>query len=522
MKSLRPYLALRPGTIREARHEDNIGMPMTGELRDLSLLLDSKVPILIIESHEEPRVLEMITRLAVKKNMGLYTWSVTEGLNLLGFGNEVADDEASRSPETVLRMIKSAKTPAIYALCDFHPYLKDDPTTIRLLREIAMQHQKLGHTVILLSHQLRLPAELKRYSARFELSMPTEEQLMAIVKEEANLWSQNNQGTPVKSDSKTFKKLVNNLKGMPLQDARQLVRGVIYDDGAIRDHDLPEVNKAKFALMDMEGVLSFEYDTAKFTEVGGLDGLKRWLKDRQQAFIELSHSISDSPKGIMLLGVQGSGKSLAAKAVAGMWGIPLLRLDFGSLYNKFFGETERNLRDALKLADTMSPCVLWLDEIEKGISVTDGDKGISGRLLATLLTWMAERTSKVFLVATSNNIAELPPELVRKGRLDEIFFVDLPDAETRAQIFDIHVSKRDENVPDLETSKLANLTDGFSGAEIEQVVVGALYTSAARDEPLSMSHLVDEVQNTNPLSVVMAEKIFQLRAWAEGRTVNAN
>jgi len=246
------------------------------------------------------------------------------------------------------------------------------------------------------------------------------------------------------------------------------------------------------------------------------------LQDRQQAFIEPSEAIPDSPKGIMLLGVQGSGKSLAAKAVAGMWGIPLLRLDFGSLYNKFFGETERNLRDALKLADTMSPCVLWLDEIEKGISTADSDKGISKRLLATLLTWMAERTSRVFMVATSNNIADLPPELGRKGRLDEIFFVDLPDAETRAQIFDIHISKRNETVPDLETSLLAHLTDGFSGAEIEQIVVGALYTSAARDEPLSMSYLIDAIQNTNPLSVVMAEKIFQLRAWAEARTISAN
>jgi SpoVK/Ycf46/Vps4 family AAA+-type ATPase len=495
---------------------------MSGELKDLSLLLDSKVPILVIESHEEPRVLEMITRLAVNKNMGLYTWSITEGLNLMGFGNNVSEDEASCVPEKVLRIIKSAKTPAIYALCDFHPYLKDEPTNIRLLRDIAMQYQKLGHTVILLSHQLSLSAELKRYSARFELSMPTEAQLMAIVKEEANLWSQNNQGSPVKSDSATFKKLVNNLKGMPLQDARQLVRGVIYDDGAIRDHDLPEVNKAKFALMDMEGVLSFEYDTAKFTEVGGLNGLKHWLQDRQNAFTELDQSTPDSPKGIMLLGVQGSGKSLAAKAVAGMWGIPLLRLDFGSLYNKFFGETERNLRDALKLADTMSPCVLWLDEIEKGISVAESDKGISQRLLATLLTWMAERSSRVFLVATSNNIAELPPELVRKGRLDEIFFVDLPDLETRAEIFDIHINRRNETVPDLDSSKLAQLTDGFSGAEIEQIIVGALYTSAAREEPLSMSYLIDAIQNTNPLSVVMAEKIFQLRAWADGRTISAN
>lgn len=341
---------------------------VTTDLHDLELLLDSKVPILVVESFEEPRVLEMITRLAVNRTSPLYTWSATEGLHRLGFGDGLSEDEDAREPENVLKIIKEANATSIYVLCDFHPYFKDEPVNIRLLREIAMHHHNLGHTVILLSHELDLPNELKRYSARFELSMPTEDQLMNLVREEASNWSKSQGGIPVRSDKATFNQLVQNLKGVPLQDARQLIRGVIYDDGAIGESDIPALNKAKFALMDMEGVLSFEYDIAKFTEVGGLTKLKSWLEERRNTFMDDNDNL-DTPKGIMLLGIQGSGKSLAAKGVAGMWGLPLLRLDFGSLYNKYFGETERDLREALKLADMMSPCVLWLDEIEKGIGV---------------------------------------------------------------------------------------------------------------------------------------------------------
>ncbi|MDG2072769.1 MAG: ATPase, partial [Pseudomonadales bacterium] len=291
---------------------------MTTDLNDLSFLLDSKVPILVIESFEEPRVLEMITRLAVNRTLPLFTWSATEGLNRLGFGERANDNQDTQDPGNVLNIIKDASEPGIYVLCDFYPYFKDEPLNIRLLREIAMRHNMLGHTVVLLSHALSLPNELKPYSARFELSMPDDDQLMNLVREEASNWSKSTGCRPVRSDKATFNKLVQNLKGVSLQDARQLIRGIIYDDGAIDESDLPELNKAKFALMDMEGVLSFEYDTAKFTEVGGLSNLKQWLEARRENFIDKKPNL-DSPKGIMLLGIQGSGKSLAAKAVAGMW-----------------------------------------------------------------------------------------------------------------------------------------------------------------------------------------------------------
>jgi SpoVK/Ycf46/Vps4 family AAA+-type ATPase len=223
----------------------------------------------------------------------------------------------------------------------------------------------------------------------------------------------------------------------------------------------------------------------------------------------------------LLLGVQGGGKSLAAKAVAGLWGLPLMRMDVGALYNKYHGETERNLREALKLADAMSPCVLWLDEIEKGMSQDGNDNGVSQRLLGTLLTWMAERTTRVFIVATSNDISRLPPELIRKGRLDEIFFVDLPDEAVRQDIFSIHLSKRYCDPQQFDLGQLAVATDGFSGSEIEQAIVAALYASSAETRVLDTATLLKEIAATSPLSVVMAEQITRLRLWAADRTIPA-
>ncbi len=230
----------------------------------------------------------------------------------------------------------------------------------------------------------------------------------------------------------------------------------------------------------------------------------------------------ESPKGILLLGVQGCGKSLAARAVAGAWQVPLLRLDFGRLYNKYVGESESNIRQALKTAEVMSPCVLWIDELEKGISVNENDDGTSQRILGTLLTWMAENKRPVFIVATSNAIEQLPPELIRKGRLDEVFFVDLPKPEVRENIFHIHADKRELDKSALDFSELAALTEGFSGSEIEQLVVASIYTAHADDSDVSMDILIEEISKTKPLSILMAEKITALKLWAEGRTVSVD
>jgi SpoVK/Ycf46/Vps4 family AAA+-type ATPase len=259
--------------------------------------------------------------------------------------------------------------------------------------------------------------------------------------------------------------------------------------------------------------------------VGGQRNLKKWLERRRPVFAgDASASGLDIPKGVLLLGVQGGGKSLAAKAIAGSWAAPLLRLDVGALYNKYHGETERNLREALETAEAMAPCVLWLDEIEKGLS-TGGDSsdgGVSRRVLGALLTWMSDRKSRVFMVATANDISRLPPELMRKGRFDEIFFVDLPSEEVRAEIFTIHLQKRSQT-PDLfDVGILAARAKGFSGAEIEQVVIAGMYEAYANNTALSTALLNNEIKNTRPLSVIRAEEVNDLREWASERTVKAD
>ncbi|HBC56285.1 MAG TPA: ATPase [Gammaproteobacteria bacterium] len=459
----------------------------------------------------------MMTKLSMKMGLAVNAWSVTDGL----WRADVAGSEPIQNltdPESILVHIKSAQTPSMFVLCDFHPYL-DEPKLVRLVKDIALAHKKLGHTLVFLSHKFEIPAELKRLSAVFDIALPDEAQLLNIVREEATKWSKQ-RGSKVKTDRDTLQMVVRNLMGLSFEDARRLARGVIADDGAITQNDIPEINKAKFKLLDMEGVLSFEYDTANFKEVAGLVDLKEWLALRHDAFFGEKSGV-DTPKGVMLLGVQGGGKSLAAKAVAGSWSLPLLRLDFACLYNKFFGESERNLREALKMAELMAPCVLWIDEIEKGLGQNDTDNGTSQRILGTLLTWMAERKQRVFIVATSNDISQLPPELVRKGRLDEIFFVDLPEQSVREAIFEIHFNKRQCRPTSIDLSQLALLTAGFTGAEIEQVVVSSLYCAAAEGSELGQHHLVSEIQKTSPLSVVMAEEVAKLRQWAEGRAVAA-
>jgi len=490
------------------------------ELNDLRLLVKSKNPIITIETHEENRAVKLITQLAIHFNKPVFGWDRVDGITRVDLAHDLAEIENSKEPIDALKHIKSLDKPGIFILCDFHPYFENEPKIVRLVKEIAIDHHIKQHTLIFVSHEIDLPAEVRRFSAKFQLALPNETQLEKLVREEAKNWSDVHHGQKVKTDSETLQKLVRNLKGMTYSDARTLIRNVI-GDGAITEEELPQLNKAKFELLDMDGVLSFEYETSKFSEVGGLENLKNWLKQRQAAFLDKDVPL-DPPKGLMLLGIQGGGKSLAAKAVSGMWGLALLRLDFGALYNKYHGETEKNLRESLKMAELMSPCVLWLDEVEKGLSSGESDGGTSQRLLATLLTWMAENTHQVFIVATANDISKLPPELMRKGRLDEIFFVDLPDHQSRQDIFEIHLVKRKQKSEKFDLACLADASEGFTGSEIEQAVVSSLYRAYGGGSPMTTVAILETIKQTRPLSVVMAEKVQTLRDWAKDRTVLAN
>ena len=489
--------------------------------RDLELILRSRMPIVVIETRDEKRMLHLLKTIALsgtsKEYLPLFRWTITDGLQRLDI--ELEPQLHNSEPPEVLRHIRAVNKPGIYVLLDFHPYLQD-PVNIRLIKDICLRHREVERQLVLISHKIDLPHELESFTARFDMALPSEEARERIIKKVANEYANENPGTRVQTDPKAYNLLIQNLAGLTDNDTETLARNAIFQDGAISKSDLPGVMQAKYDLLNRGGILHYEYDTAKFSNVGGLENLKRWLSLRKPAFInesKLAHL--DTPKGIMLIGVQGCGKSLAAKATAGVFGLPLLRLDFATLYNKYHGETEKNLRDSLKTADVMAPCVLWIDEIEKGIAGRGGETGTTQRVLGSFLTWMAEKTSKVFVVATANDISSLPPELVRKGRFDELFFVDLPTREIREQIFAIHLRNRGQDAEALDVAKVADAAEGFSGAEIEQAIVSALYSAHANHAVLENQHLLEELRRTRPLSVVMSEKVSLLRRWAAGRTV---
>ncbi len=504
---------------------------------DLELVIRSHFPIIRIETHEERRAIELLQKTAINQKKQLQQWTVTDGLKTLIYPNgsenpersnlSLADYDSPRgveedtSPVATLRKIRNQKVPGIYLFLDFHNHF-DDPIITRLIKEIAQDYFVNEQLLVFISHELSIPTDLEKLVASFELNLPDKEKIKTLLNEQARSWAKRN-GSNVKADPRAMEMLIGNLTGLTVTDTKRFLRNAIYDDGAITHDDIPDIQKAKYELLGQDGLISFEYDTAKFSDVGGMKQLKSWLEKRREHFINpQTDSVLDSPKGILLVGVQGGGKSLTAKAVAGVWGVPLLRLDFGVLYNKFFGETEKNIRNALKLAETMSPCVLWIDEIEKGISTGSYDSGTSQRVLGTLLTWMAETQKHVFIVATANNIQSLPPELIRKGRLDEIFFVDLPSPETRGDIFRIHLNKRKFPADEFDLDKLINESNNFSGAEIEQAIVAASYSAHADKTKLNTLHILEELLRTKPLSVVMAEKMAELRQWAQDRTVPAD
>jgi SpoVK/Ycf46/Vps4 family AAA+-type ATPase len=485
------------------------------DLQDIELIISSGTSLLFIETDDEKQVEVLFERLAHRLGRQLLRWSVASGLKNLH--NNQTSHRAIREPGKVLAELAGRTVSSIYLLMDIHHWL-DDPLTLRQLKEIALGNP--DQTLVLVSHAAEIPDELRSVSAKFQLSLPDRDALKQLLHAESQAWGRKNNRS-VKAHREVVDTLIGNLSGLTLSDARQLIRNAIYDDGMLTEDDLDTLAKTKYRLLDEEGVLSLELDTAKFNHVAGLHNMKRWLEQRRQVFLAEQPPVGlDPPKGVLLLGVQGGGKSLAAKSVAGSWGVPLLRLDFGTLYNKYYGETERNLRQSLRAAESMSPCVLWIDEIEKGLS-GDADGGPSKRILGTLLTWMAERKSRVFLVATANDIEMLPPELLRKGRFDEIFFVDLPDASVRHEIFRIHLEKREQAPSTFDLTQLQDASEGFAGAEIEQAVVAALYASHASKQALTTEHILQEIGQTKPLSILMAEKIAYLRNWAASRTVSA-
>jgi hypothetical protein len=486
------------------------------ELDDLATLVRAATPLLVIETVDEQRVIECFRHVLAQALRPLWRWTLTDGLTRLDF----AQPEGAVAPDAgaTLEAIRAADERGIYLLFDFHSFLRY-AMSLRQLREIVQRQKSAAHTLVLVGAKIELPDELEALATRVPLALPDLKELAGILRGEAAAW-QREHGRTLPVDGEAARTLVRNLVGLSGPDARRIVRKLIYNDGALGAADLPELMRAKFELLNRSGLLHYEYATASFADVAGVARLNAWVQRRRAVFLDPQPSL-DPPKGVLLLGVQGCGKSLAAKAIAGGFGVPLVRLDFGTLYDKYQGETERNLREALASVELLAPCVLWIDEIEKGLaSGGSEDGGVSRRVLGYLLTWMAERKAKVFVVATANAVDQLPAELLRKGRFDEIFFVDLPSAEARAAVFGLHLKRRKLDPAAFDLPALAAASDGFSGAEIEQAIVSALYDTAGT--PPDQPALLHALGQTRPLSVLMREQVQALRAWARERCVPAD
>ncbi len=505
-----------------AGHKSRCWSTELNDVHDLELILRSRVPVIAIESHDEAEVLALISEISIRTGgpdyRPVHRWSVTDGLTRHDVQLEETGQAKWTDPEGVLRYIRTKHEPAIYVLLDFHPYL-NDPLHTRLVKDIALDQDSAERTVILISHRLTLPPELEPHGASFQLTLPDRKTLATIVRGVAREWKHRS-GAVVKADAKALDLLIHNLAGLTATDARRLARKAIFNDGAVSHSDLAAVMQAKYQLLDRSSALRFEYDTAEAGAVGGHERLKDWLAKRRAVFAgKEGTGHLDPPRGVLLTGVQGCGKSLLARATAGIFGVPLVRVDFGSLYDKYHGETERKLREALATAEVLAPCVLWADEIEKGLAGRGGETGTTQRVLGTFLTWLAEHRSRVFIVATANDLTALPPELIRKGRFDEIFFVDLPSPDVRADIFAIHLGRRGLDPQQFNLPALVGASDEYSGAEIEQAVVSAMYSAHNENQALTSDHILSELDHTRPLAVVMAERVAALRQWAADRAV---
>lgn len=464
----------------------------------------------------------MVEGAARRLGAHLWVWSVIEGVRDGGRPGSMPIMETA-NPAAGLYWLSTQELPSVMLLLDAAAHM-DDPHAVRALRRLIAEADKAGSHIVLLDHNDKMPAAVRAHATPFELTLPGDDDIEAIMKAELKGL---HRASPIKIDlsGRTYGMIIKNLLGLNPRQIRQVIRDVVAEDRTFNDEDLNAVLARKRQLVSAEGALEYVESPATIGDVGGLVHLKKWLADREKSFGDDAAAYGlTPPRGVLLLGVQGAGKSLCAKAIATAWGRPLLRLDPGTLYDRYVGESERRLRGVLEQAEAMAPIVLWVDEIEKGFASaasqsTDG--GLSQRMFGALLTWMQDHRAPVFLVATANNIDALPPELLRKGRFDEIFFVDLPGDEARRVIFSIHLRKRSRDPARFDLDRLAAASDGFSGAEIEQAVVASLHGAFASGGEPTTESIVEQLRTSPPLSVTMAEKVAALRSWASERCVPA-
>lgn len=489
--------------------------------KDLLNLIKANVKLIQIISYESLRIHAMLVSASKDLEKDLFIWNRVEGIKKWDSKKRKfeAEDEEAQTPDSALNFFKE-KDDLILLLEDFHPDLTEDkPRTIKTLRNLALSNSK-NKTLVFSQPFYQLSKELEKEVHILELPYPSFDDIKAIYNKVCKEYDIKNAGEP---DSD----LIEAALGLTIMEAEKAFSLAYIESGNLSSSEVPLVIREKENVIKKSGYLEYYHPKETMTDVGGLSNLKDWLIKRGRGFDKGAKDFGLTyPRGILLLGIPGTGKSLTAKAIGNEWHFPLLRLDMGKIFGGIVGESERNIREALKIAEAIAPSIVWIDEIEKGMSgisssgSTDG--GTTARVLGTFLTWMQEKTKPVFVVATANDISQLPPELLRKGRVDEIFFVDLPTEKEREEIIKIHLKKKNRKPKDFNTTELAKKSKGFSGAELEEVVKEALFQAYDEEKEVTDEHIADAITKTFPLSRTMHETIEKMRKWAKSRAVSAS
>jgi hypothetical protein len=492
-------------------------------VHELKTLVLSRHPAIAIETVEEERADALLAAVAADTRLSVFDWTITQGL--VGQPGTPAV-YGTQDPARMLATVGELTVEGLFVLKDFSAHLAT-PAVSRAFRELLERFEAPARlaTVVLVGAGVDLPAEVEPQVVRYELRLPDRWEYGAAIAAVIE-WLQANHRAEVSLTSADYERFAGALSGLTLNQARQTMAQVAIEDGRLSPDDLDRVVDIKAQVVRNDSLLEYFPVTDNAFQLGGFGGLQHWLERARLAFSPEAAKLNlPAPKGIMIVGVQGCGKSLAAKVIAREWQLPLLKLDAGRLYDKYVGESEKNLRHALATAESMSPVVLWIDEIEKGMAPSggqDADGGLSLRLFGSFLTWLQEKRDDVFVVATANDLSKLPPELLRKGRFDEIFFVDLPDAAEREAILRIHLALRKQDPAKLDLSRIAAASDRLSGAELEQVVIVSLLRALQEHRPLDTQLVLDELAATVPLSVSRREDVERLRALARERFVSVH
>ncbi|HOX36488.1 MAG TPA: AAA family ATPase [Candidatus Brocadiia bacterium] len=486
-------------------------------MNEIEIHLRARYPLIYLISWEETRLLESLSSTCALLEKDLYVWTVTDGL--WRYSDPKEKDDTRNSPMAVLDAICSLKARAksVFALLDFHPYL-DDPGIRRKLRDAARKLKAGNSSLILVSPVQIVPPELAKEMAVLDFDLPSPDELTGAL--EQFLEAVTNKLRLKCSITKPgMEKIVKASMGLTLDEFENVLSKCAILHEEIDLGIIPDIIAEKKQIIRKSGILEYYAPEENLQQVGGLENLKIWLKQRAEAFTQKARDFGlPEPRGLLLVGVQGCGKSLTAKAVGATWKLPLLRLDVGRVFSGIVGSSEENVRMAVKTAESISPCIMWIDEIEKGLAGTASsnytDSGTTARVFGTFTTWLQEKTRPVFVIATANEIQQLPPELMRKGRFDEIFFVDLPNYEERSEILRIHLRKRNRDFTTFDVGRIAAETEGFSGAELEQCIIGGLYDAFDAQRPMATTDIIRNVAETVPLSRMMAEHVQALRSWA--------